>query len=86
MGSIVRLCFVCERICGFCVRTCLLLDNFVSAWSVLHEYVLVDVQAFVILFQSGGLEYKLLYSDWGGAVVNICKTVFVYAGKSALGG
>ena len=38
-------------------------------------YVLVDVLDIVIvLFQSGVLEYILVYSGWGGAVVHICET------------
>ena len=57
MGSILSLSFVCRRVCGFSVWTFL---EFVSAWLLLHVYVLVDVPHFVILlFQSGALEYML---------------------------
>ena len=51
MGSIFWRCFVCERTRGFSVRTCLIVDNFVSAWLVLHVYVLDDAPAFgIVLF------------------------------------
>ena len=48
---------------------------FVTAWFLLHVYVLVDVLDFIIvLYQSRVFEYILVYSGWGGAVVYICKT------------
>ena len=46
---------------------------FVTAWFLLHVYVLVDVLDFIIvLYQSDVFEYILVYSGW--AVVYICKT------------
>ena len=46
-----------------------------SVWLLLHVYILVDVLDFVIvLFQSGVFDYILVYSVWGGAYVDICKT------------
>ena len=48
---------------------------FVSAWLLLHVYVLVDVLDFaIVLFENGVFEYILAYSGSGGAVVHICKT------------
>ena len=79
MGSIFWLGFACERICGFSVRTSLRLNNFVSAWLLLHVYGLVDVLDFVIvLVQNDVFEYMLVYSACGGAVVHICKTYLCF--------
>ena len=58
----------------------------VSAWLLLHVYVLVDVLGLVIVFfQSGAFEYILTYLCWGGAVVHIFKKFFV-RGENFFGG
>ena len=87
MGSIFGLGFVCEHIYGFGVRASLRFENFVSAWLLLHVYVLVYVLDFVIvLFQSGVFEYILVYSVWGGGFCGYLQNIFVYAKKTASGG
>ena len=87
MGSIFSLGSVCERIFSFSVRTSSRVDNFVSAWLLLHVYVLVDVLDFVIvLFQSGVFEYILVCSGRGGVCYAYLQNVFAYAEKTASGG
>ena len=69
------------------MRTFLRFYNFVSAWLLLHVYVLVDLLDFVIVwFQSGGFEYILVYSGWGGVCCAYLQNVFVYAEKTSSGG
>ena len=80
-------CFGGLRICGLSVRTSSRFENFVSAWLLLHVYVLVNVLDFVIvLFQGGVFEYMLVYSGWGRGCYAYLQNVFVYAEKTASGG
>ena len=61
------------------MRESLRLNNFVSAWLLLHVYGLVDVLDFVIvLFQNGVFEYILVYSACGGGCCAYLQNVFVF--------